>query len=35
MVETIMSKPSLSLFDKTLVLPAIIDAIRKLDPRQQ
>jgi len=30
-----MSKPSLSMFDKSLVLPATLDAMRKLDPRMQ
>ncbi len=30
-----MTKKQLSMFDKSLVLPAILDALRKLDPRVQ
>ena len=30
-----MSKPSLSMFDQSLLMPAVIDSLRKLDPRVQ
>ncbi|HWS02637.1 MAG TPA: potassium-transporting ATPase subunit B, partial [Gammaproteobacteria bacterium] len=30
-----MSRTSLSLFDPTLITPAMVDALRKLNPRQQ
>ena len=32
---TVMSRKSLTLFDSTLIGPAIIDAFKKLNPRSQ